>query len=400
MLNDSFVRLVLTGGGVIAGTRRRADVKGDGLGKDGMVLKKPGRFIWIHRCGHPHSAGLALHQLNPLIGPSHIMVTQAQIAKKLGISRQLVTFALAGYPQVSKKSRERIQATAAEMGYRPNPHARALKRQKTGLIALWIPDQISTHYSHVARELGRLVKQSKQELIISEVGVTDMKPIRTHVPVDGICAVDASKAAQLKLKALAANSLPVVSLGAYGLPDTDSVQVDMVAGTADVMRHLIDSGFRRIAHATFVRRNLAGESRRIGYANAMREAGLKPEFIHYPLSEQQRPVARQLILDYIRGHGRPEAIFCHSDDAALGIYRGLCDAGIKVPADIALVGCDGIEDTEYLECPLTTLVQPVAGMCATAWRFLQNRLADPSIPLQHSLLAPQLAIRESSSPSA
>lgn len=324
------------------------------------------------------------------------MVTQAQIAKKLGISRQLVTFALAGYPQVAKESRIRILATALEMGYRPNPHARALRRKKTGIIALWIPDQISTHYTHVARELGRLVKQSKHELIISEVGVADMKQLWTHVPFDGICAVDASKAVQLELKDLAAKSVPIVSLGTYSSLETDNVQVDMEAGTRDAMKHLIGSGFRRIAHATFVRKNIAGESRRIGYTKAMREAGLKSEFIYYPLSERQRPVARQLIQDYIREHGRPEAIFCHSDDAALGIYRGLCDAGIRVPADIALVGCDGIEDTEYLEYPLTTLVQPVAEMCATAWQFLQNRLAEPAMPLQHSLLEPEIAIRESS----
>jgi DNA-binding LacI/PurR family transcriptional regulator len=324
------------------------------------------------------------------------MITQAQIAEKLGISRQLVTFALAGYPQVSKESRERIQAAALEMGYRPNPHARALRRKRTGIIALWIPDQISTHYTHVARELGRLVKQSKHELIISEVGVEDMEQIWTHVPVDGICAVDASKALQKELKILSAKSVPIVSIGTYSSQETDNVQVDMENGTMAAMRHLIGSGFRRIAHATFVRKNIAGESRRIGYTHAMREAGLKPEFIYYPLSEQQRPVARQLVQDYIREHGCPEAIFCHSDDAALGIYRGLCDAGIRVPSDIALVGCDGIEDTEYLECPLTTLVQPVAEMCATAWRFLQTRLADPAAPLRHSLLAPELAIRNSS----
>ena len=80
------------------------------------------------------------------------MVTQAQIAKRLGVSRQLVTFALAGYPNVAKESRERILAVAQEMGYRPNPHARALRKKSTGIMALWIPDQISTHYTHVARE--------------------------------------------------------------------------------------------------------------------------------------------------------------------------------------------------------------------------------------------------------
>jgi DNA-binding LacI/PurR family transcriptional regulator len=195
---------------------------------------------------------------------------------------------------------------------------------------------------------------------------------------------------------LAGKSVPVVSLGTYSSQETDNVQVDMEAGTREAMKHLIDSGFRRIAHATFVRKSIAGESRRIGYSKAMRDAGLKQEFIHYPLTERQRPVTRQLIQDYIREHGRPEAIFCHSDDVGLGIYRGLCDAGIRVPADIALVGCDGIEDTEYLECPMTTLVQPVAEMCAIAWQFLQNRLAEPATPVQHSLLKPKLALRDSS----
>ena len=123
-----------------------------------------------------------MRPLIPFIGDSHNMVTQAQIAEKLGISRQLVTFALAGYPQVAKVSRERIQATALEMGYRPNPHARALKQQKTGIIALWIPDQISTHYTHVARQLGRLVKQSKHELIISEVGAADTTRLAQCLP--------------------------------------------------------------------------------------------------------------------------------------------------------------------------------------------------------------------------
>ena len=324
------------------------------------------------------------------------MVTQAQIAKKLGVSRQLVTFALAGYPQVAKESRERIVAAALEMGYRPNPHARALRSNKTGIIALWIPDQISTHYTHVARELSRLVKAVGHELIVSEVGVSDMKQIWSHVPVDGIVAVDASKAVQAELEALATKAVPLVSLGTYCADGTDHVQVDLEAGTRDVMAHLIGYGFRRIAHATFMRRNLAGESRRLGYVKAMKDAKLKTEFIYYPLTEQQRPVTRQLIQEYIRDHGRPEAIFCHSDDAALGIYRGLCDCGISIPEEIGLVGCDGIEDTEYLECPLTTLVQPVAEMCATAWGFLQSRLEDRNRPIQRAVLRPRLAIRESS----
>jgi LacI family transcriptional regulator len=162
------------------------------------------------------------------------------------------------------------------------------------------------------------------------------------------------------------------------------------------MKHLIGSGFRRIAHATFVREDSRSATRRMGYLKAMREAKLKPEFIYYPLTEQQRMVTRQLIQDYIGEHGQPDAIFCHSDDVALGIYRGLCDINLRVPEDVALVGCDGIQDTEYLECQLTTLVQPVAEMCATAWQLLSKRMDQSATKPHRTTLKPKLVIRDSS----
>ena len=325
------------------------------------------------------------------------MVTQEQIARKLGISRQLVTFALAGYPQVSEASRERILATAKEMGYRPNPHARALKRGRTGIIALWIPDQISTHYTRVARELNHLVKQAKHELIVTDVGNDQaVEQVLSHVPMDGVFAVDAPNAVRAHMKSAFGRSIPVISIGAHRPEKTDYVQVDLLAGAAAAMEHLISSGFRRIVHATFEQNERTDSGRRLGYEQAMQKAGLKPEYFYYPLSEQQRPIVRQSIQEFIRDQGCPEAIFCHSDDVALGIYRGLRDLNLRVPQDVALVGCDGIQDTEYLESPITTLVQPVAEICETAWRFLLQRLENPALDRQQAVWQPVLAIRESS----
>jgi DNA-binding LacI/PurR family transcriptional regulator len=324
------------------------------------------------------------------------MVTQQQIAKKLGISRQLVTFALAGYPQVSKESRGRILAAALKMGYRPNPHARALKRNRTGIIALWVPDQISTHYTHVARELNRLVKQAGHELIVSEVGKHSAEQVLSHVPMDGVFAVDAPNAVGAHLQSEIGQRIPIVSIGAHRSEKIDCVQVDLLAGTNEVMRHLLRSGFRRIVHATFEQDTGPGTGRRFGYARAMQKAGLKPEFFYYPLSEEQRLIVRASVQEYIRERGCPEAIFCHSDDVALGIYRGLNDLGLRVPKDVALVGCDGIQDTEYLECPITTLKQPVTEMCSIAWQFLTRRLKFPQMKRQKAILKPELAVRPSS----
>src|SRR5215469_4296497 len=181
------------------------------------------------------------------------MVTQEQIARKLGISRQLVTFALAGYPQVSERSRKRILAAARKMGYRPNPHARALKRGRTGILALWIPDQISSHYTHVARELNRLVKHAGRELIVSEVGNAAAEQILSHVPVDGVFAVDAPDAIRAHAHSAVAGSIPIISIGADRPEKIDFVQVDLMAGTREVMEHLLGGGFRQVVHATYVR---------------------------------------------------------------------------------------------------------------------------------------------------
>lgn len=324
------------------------------------------------------------------------MVTQAQIAAKLGVSRQLVTFALSGHPHVAKDTREMIFATAEEMGYRPNPHARALKKKFTGILALWIPGQISTHYSHVSRAFGRLVKEAKLELIVSEIHGTDIRQIWSNVPVDGIFVVDASEEALQAIIGMTGNSVPVVAAGMSHSPLIDSVQIDLVSATAEAMRHLIHSGYRRIAHATYVTEDDPKGSRRTEYIRTMREAGLEPEFILYPLNENQREITRELIKQYISTQGLPEAIFCQSDDVAIGIYRGLCDLKIRVPNQVALVGCDGIEDTKYLETPLSTILQPVPEMCAKAWEFLKERIADPTLPPRHEVLVPTLAIRESS----
>ena len=289
------------------------------------------------------------------------MVTQEQIARKLGISRQLVSFALAGYPQVSEKSRQRILGAAKEMGYTPNPHARALRGERTGIIALWVPDQVSSHYTHVARELGRLVKQARRELVTTELSAAGAEQLFSHVPVDAIFAVDARNLVETHLSTLAGHTRPIISIGADCSKQTDFVKVDLAAGARKVMEHLLGAGFRRIAHATFIQKKRPQPGRRLAYEQAMREA-----------------------------------IFCHSDDAAMGIYRGLCDLGVRVPAEMALVGCDGIQDTEYLECPLTTILQPVTEMCTTAWQFLERRLSEPDLKRQEAMLKPKLVIRESS----
>lgn len=329
------------------------------------------------------------------------MVTQEQIAEKLGISRQLVTLALANHPNVSAKSRERILTAARKMGYAPNPHSLALKGGRTRIIALWIPNQISSHYAHVSQELNRLVKQEQYELIISEIGAITPEQIMSHVPMDGVFVVDVIEAARTRLRSSGGKTIPAIYMGyEHYEGKSDYIHIDLFQGAQEAMKHLIQGGFRRILHVTVDTQDGPNTPRRRAYQQAMKQASLKPEFLYIPLVEHISSMARQLIQDHILNKGYPDAIFCHSDDMALGVYRGLCDLKLRKPKkaapNVALVGCDGIPYTEYLETPLTTIAQPVTEMCDTAWRFMQRRLESPDVSPQHVTMMTKLMIRESS----
>ena len=83
------------------------------------------------------------------------------------------------------------------------------------------------------------------------------------------------------------------------------------------------------------------------------------------------------------------------DDLAISAFRGLRDLGIRLPDDVALIGCDGIEDTEYHDPAISTVVQPLKEMCSFAWDSLERRLREPGCDLAQKILKPELALRES-----
>jgi LacI family transcriptional regulator len=133
---------------------------------------------------------------------------------------------------------------------------------------------------------------------------------------------------------------------------------------------------------------------REAYAAEMRARGLEAEWI--PLASASRDAAREAAASHVREHGRPDAFLCRNDDLAIGAYRAMCDLGIRVGEDVLLVGCDGIEDTRFMPCPVSTVLLPVRRMCELAWQFMERRLADPDAELQSETLTAALEVRDSS----
>jgi LacI family transcriptional regulator len=126
----------------------------------------------------------------------------------------------------------------------------------------------------------------------------------------------------------------------------------------------------------------------------MLAAGLETELI--PLAIASRDSAREATVAHVRVHGCPDAFLCRNDDLAIGTYRAMCDLGKRVGEDVLLVGCDGVEVTRFMPCPVSTIFLPVPQMCRLAWEFMENRLANPAAEIQQATLTAKLEVRESS----
>ena len=160
------------------------------------------------------------------------------------------------------------------------------------------------------------------------------------------------------------------------------------------VEHLVSIGCRRIAHlSTMVALERVRAARAKTYEESVQAAGIAPELILAP--DETRRGAFQIIAEYVDAHGAPDGIFCLNDDMAIGAYRALRDRGMRVPEDVALVGCDGVEDGEFLDVPLTTIVQPVHEMCRIAWDVLSRRIQTPDAALSQTLLKPELRLAAS-----
>lgn len=321
-------------------------------------------------------------------------VTQSEMARQLGVSQALVARALRDDPAVAASTRERVQRLAKQVGYHPNANARALLTGKTGLISLWIARAYGSYSARVIFALERLARQHGYDLLITDLGPygdPDRSLASLRLAVDGMIVADAPWHADA-LAARGAGSIACVNMGSVVSRHTDAVQVDLARGARAALAHLKQAGCQRVAYVTPGHPLGSEEARHRAFRTA------HPRGPVVVLPEPTRAAARQAVLTWLHTKPAVDAIFCHNDDYAVGVLRALRDAGLRVPGQVAVVGCDGVEDTEYLECPLTTIAIPVEEMCAKAWSFLIQRMTQPGQALQREVLQPALVIRFSSQP--
>ena len=316
-------------------------------------------------------------------------VTQEEIAQRLGVSQRLVSYALNGTGTISEKARRRVREEARELGYFPNKAARALATGRSHLVALQVPDVASSHGMRVLAALQDLAQRDDYALVL----INAENSHATQWPLDGVLVLDPLTA--LPARVLAQDA-PVVAMGCYphlAPPETDYVALDLFRGARQAMKHLRESGCRRIAYMAATSLFRDEEPR---YAMFKKYGGQNAEFIRIENDELPRRAAARSLRAYVENHGAPDGLFCCNDDGAIGAARALHSLNLSVPHDVKIVGCDGISDAQDNEPSLSTIELPVEAMCRLAWQMLLRRLDNPQLAPQRETLPTTLIIRDSS----
>ncbi|MET8230887.1 LacI family DNA-binding transcriptional regulator [Micromonospora sp. NPDC005298] len=324
------------------------------------------------------------------------------VAERAGVSVKTVSNVVNGYVHVRPDTRARVEEAIAELNYRPNLSARHLRKGRTGVIALAVPELDIPYFAELARHVVTaaadygwtvLIDQTgggrEQERVVAS-GITD------HL-IDGLIfsplALTAEDLASL-------DGTPMVLLGErvdHG--PADRVVIDNVGAAREITSHLVSLGRRRIA-AVGSQRTDEGASARLrlaGYADALRAAGLDyDETLVAPAPAWHRADGAAAMRGLLASGVRPDAVFCFNDTLALGALRALHEAGLRVPEDVAVVGFDDIEDGRFSIPTLSTVAPDKAQIARLAVELLANRLDGDRTAPARELSAPyRLEFRES-----
>ena len=326
--------------------------------------------------------------------------TLDEVAARAGVSRSAASRAVNNGPDVSRSAREAVEQAVRELGYVPNPAARALATAQGGAVLLAVSHDdpalfADPFFANVIVGVNAALERTDLVLMLlladSERGRERLERVLRSRRADGLLLL-ALHGEDPLLRLAQSLELPVVTGGRplHGEPAW-YVDADNRGGARAATEHLIASGRRRIASITGRLDTEAGVARHRGYQEAMAVAGLNAARTeHSDFTEAGGAAAMASLL---RRFPDLDAVFAESDNMAAGALRSLRVAGRGVPEDVAVVGFDDLPVALTTDPPLTTVHQPVQALGQEMARMLLALLAgEHPTPL---LLPTHLVVRAS-----
>ncbi|HYE82366.1 MAG TPA: LacI family DNA-binding transcriptional regulator [Clostridia bacterium] len=327
-----------------------------------------------------------------------------EIAAQAGVSITTVSKVLNNYPDVSENTKVRVREVALRLGYTPNMAARNLALGKSKIIGLVLSDirETDSNGNIIFRILigaKNLCTEKDYELLIISTDVAKqhtkkLTQLCKERQISGVI-VYGLKPGDPYFQEITESELPCIAID-IKMKGTNlsTITTDNTAAVKEVIALLNSKGHRNIGFINGLKDVAVSVYRETGYRTAMQELGLEVKEGYIRYADYYEDKAYEKTIELIKENPEITAIFCASDLMALGVLRAVRSLRWKVPEDIAVVGFDGIQLSEYSNPRLTTVVQDFKGMGKVAADTLIKMLNGETVE-ETSYVPYFLRVRES-----
>jgi LacI family transcriptional regulator len=308
-----------------------------------------------------------------------LKVTLADIALELNTTAATVSRALSGDSSISEKTRLRIVETASRLKYKPHRIAASLRKGQSGLIGVIIPSAEINFFGSVVHGIENLANENGYSVLIyqsNELPASEVKGIETFLSarVDGILVSIAKQTADFSHFLMAKDSgIPIVffdrSKDALGI---HSVVIDDYKGGYIATKHLIDQGYKKVAHISGPQHLKIFKDRLRGYKKALKDAKLPMDETLIYNGDVSIESGRLAIAHFLQMKNPPDAVFAVEDFTALGAIKALKENNTRIPEDFGVIGFANESFGEHITPTLSTIDQQTVAMGKNSFELLMK----------------------------
>lgn len=328
---------------------------------------------------------------------NYLMPSIKDVANTAGVSTATVSRVLANQARVKGKTRQRVLDAIEKLNYRPNLIARSLRAQKSAKIGLVVSDIRNPFFTAIGRAVEDAAYEKGYSVLMCNTDEDHQKE-KLYINLmhdENVAGVIFSPTQQFSAKSASFGSkIPFVIIDrALETKSMDMVLLDNVTAAHELTIHLIENGYRNLA-GLFGDASVTGQERSRGFHKALKENQLTPVAAHFIAPRIKHGYDATVSL--LQQKQKPDAIFTSNSLLTAGAFQAIRASGLKVPADVAIVGFDETTWAELVDPPITLIAQPTEEIGRTATELLFQRITDPTRSAKTVTLNGTLIVRASS----
>lgn len=329
-------------------------------------------------------------------------ITIYQVAQRAGVAISTVSRVLNNSPNVSEKTKKKVNEAISELNFRPQVSARKLASREPQMLAIAVPSFTTPYYNEVLKGVKDEIQDMDLDIVIYNTGSKNPKEgienFFDRGTADAVItiSIDITDTVHNQLQS---SEIPIVLIGSshpsYNYYELNNRKGGFLAG-----EHLIKQGFERLGMIKPSIVTKAAHEREAGFVEALKEFKMPIEKKFFISGESTKhagfteEAGFEAIYSFDKMDDYPDVIFCANDTMAIGAYHALTKLGMRIPEDIAIMGYDNIKFTKYLD--LTTIDQKMYSVGVSATKRLAEIIRhDPDEKVQ-TVIDPILVQRNSS----